>query len=354
MKKEKIFISYRRKNGGVAYAYIINELLEQMGFDTFYDKVSMKESRGEFPDIINENLDDSEYLLILLQNDMFSRRKRNDEDWIEKEIKRFLLHGKKENILALPLEGFEWKNECKKHIPNDISFISNIQCLDSFKVGESNAKFKQALLEKLSYIKNPPPFVALSNLFSLSKPTSNIISVGDFHKIPIEMRWRDAKRVSVYAISCGWLITNGSHYIGLTYGGGKTSYRFMGVTAIEPGHQCNYIQIDETDEIKRQINNNIQNIKEILKRNNNVSDSSLEYRLTPSSITSTIQIVEYENQEFDYILVEFLPNRGSEQKQDDMPAAVIKRGDEFFDVYQKQFEKIWNEAKNALKEEKNE
>ncbi len=349
----KIFISYRRCNGGSSYAYLINSLLEKIGIETFFDKKNMIEHSGDFfADIISPALKQSTVLLLILQKGMFSAKRQ--EDYVQKEILHFLESGK--TIIPVPLEDFSWTDEEKNNLAENIASISMLDLLTPNFTIDNMELFQTRLLKKL-YIDTNHPNAILSEWAQKIAPSHFMITVSDFQQINPARRWTNAKKVSLLAIACGSVIERFYDELKLCYSKG-TSFNFMSVDAktlhrkeIENDRQCNRFRGQSKGYLKAQIATNKMLLAKIQNECNSPIDAKIEYRLTCCNITSTIQIIEHADSALDYIIVEYLPNKGysqgHEQNQMNMPVAIIRRNDRLFDFYYDQFNIIWNEARKV-------
>ncbi len=349
---KRIFISYRRCNGGISYAYLINSLLEKMGVETFFDKKDMRDHLGDFfTDIISPALEQCEILLLILQKGMFSAKRQ--EDYVQKEILHFLEN--KKTIIPIPLEDFLWTNEEINNLPKNIASIAKLDLLTPNFTIDNMELFQSRLLKKLHINSNHP--CAILNEWSQKAVSSRfLITVSDFQIINPARRWYDAKRVSLLAIACSSVIERFADELKSCYSKG-TSFRFISVDSksahrkeIENDRQCNFFPGQSKGYLKSQTAKNKLLLSEI-KNVSSKTDAQIDYRLTCCNITCTIQIIEHYDSALDYLIVEYLPSKGYskelEQNQMSMPVAIIRRDDSLFDFYYDQFNIIWEESRKA-------
>ena len=62
-----VFISYRRRNGGRAYAHLLCEKLRALGVRVFFDLVSLYDTNSNYQEQIKKSIEESDYFLLLLQ-----------------------------------------------------------------------------------------------------------------------------------------------------------------------------------------------------------------------------------------------------------------------------------------------
>ncbi len=348
MEQIRVFISYRRRNGGIAYAYVVNQSLIELGIKTFYDKQDMPESNGAFPDILKRGIDGCDVLLLLLQKDMFDGQR--EEDYVYKEI----VYAKEQNktIVTLPIEDFAWSEKEVKDVPQDIAFITKIDLITPNFTIDNKQAFVPRFLSKMGKDQNEY-YQLINELCSTDGFSRAIVPVQNFRKIPLQQRWNKAKRVSLLAIGCGGLIHQNADYLNKCYKSGM-QFRFVSASTkgshkkeIEQKRQCGFLTGSGAGYLKKQFKTNQKVIETIKSSSAGEGVGEIEYRLTTENLTCTIQMVEFENCEFNYIIVEYLPIEGLGNNQFEMPSAIIRYQDVFYKFYSEQFESIWQKAKKA-------
>ena len=102
-----VFISYRRRDGGKVFAYLICQKLRELGIQVFFDLDSLKYTNSSYQEEINDNIKNCDYFLLLLQPKMFQDL---DGDVFMKEI--CLAHSLGKTIIGISLDDkFNWKDE---------------------------------------------------------------------------------------------------------------------------------------------------------------------------------------------------------------------------------------------------
>ncbi len=116
MKKDQIFISYRR-NGGEAMAQLIHDKLVEKGYRVFYDIESLKS--GPFDSKLYEKIEECDDFLLILPPQALDRC-IYDEDWVRCEIRHAIKH--KKNIIPILMRGFVFPQD----LPEDIQAVSRL------------------------------------------------------------------------------------------------------------------------------------------------------------------------------------------------------------------------------------
>ena len=227
MNKTKTFISYRRENGGIAYAHILHERLSALGIDCFFDISAMHDFSKEFEMEIETNIKSCDYVIILLQNGCLAER--NGTDYFLKEIR--LAKTQSKELLLLPIgDDFVWERQ--KDIPGDIEELKKLNLcvplkiqtiMDSIQSLLSRMKLNDGHLHHLLLLKMQ--MGAMSDFGApLLQKTSNI------YHIDIEERWARATRISLMALGCSSVVRRFSPLIKEKAETG-TRFRFL---AIDP------------------------------------------------------------------------------------------------------------------------
>ncbi len=117
------FISYRRKNGFAA-AKMLRDQLKAKGYSPFVDLDELK--NGTFEDKIQKAIEESpSFIVILYPGDIDNCNKEND--WLTKEIDVAVLEQK--NIIPVFCDGFKWPDRWDDDVPESIKFISGFNAV---------------------------------------------------------------------------------------------------------------------------------------------------------------------------------------------------------------------------------
>lgn len=342
-KKEiNVFISYRRRNGGIAYASILNEQLTALGINCFFDVVSMHDFNKNFESNILSNIEKSDYVILLLQDGWLEEK--NNEDYFLKEI-RYALEKQKELILLPVGADFVWENQ--KNIPPDIIQLNKLNLCTAFEI----TNMQESLDTLLSMIKSDNAdrhLLMMSQIRSAAPAADSPIlqKSRDISNIDIEERWKNAERVSLMAIGCSGIVTRYDQVI-KRFADSGTKFRFLGIDpegASAEDFTKNKINGNTTGArdnfLRENYNTTLQAFRRIRSPLNSVS-----YRLTSDHITFTMHWVECKNDAESYIFIEFLPVRTAGIKQDVHSATVIKRNDSLYSFFANQFEEVWSRGR---------
>ena len=151
MKKNNIFISYRR-DGGEYTARILHDKLTQLGYRVFYDIESMKS--GDFDDRLYKVIEECEDFLVILSPGAFDIE-NNKEPWIIREVAYALEHDK--NIIPVMIRNFDFPEQMpaeieqlryKNGLPADTQFFGAfIEKLEEFLQSNPNKmiRFKKVM-----------------------------------------------------------------------------------------------------------------------------------------------------------------------------------------------------------------
>lgn len=115
--KQKVFISYRRKDG-IDTARWLYDQLEARGYHVFMDLESLQS--GVYDQALYQEIESSDAFLLILSKESLDRC-QNDGDWIRQEIAHALRC--KLNIIPIIMDGFQFPAE----LPEDIKAIQLYQ-----------------------------------------------------------------------------------------------------------------------------------------------------------------------------------------------------------------------------------
>ena len=185
--KYDIFISYKRKGTSSATAAYLYELLQQKGYNVFFDRKEMRS--GKFNEQILEHISNATDIIILLEKESLSswfdyrtvKRSRSlgdkdssgrldsavgfqeepyKTDWFCKEIMHALsLEGK--NIIPVLLDGYNMPE--KKDLPPEMAELSLHQALP-LDVSEADEFYEKYLIGQ-DYLKSKPANLSLTKRF---------------------------------------------------------------------------------------------------------------------------------------------------------------------------------------------
>ena len=356
-KRLKVFISYRRRNGGIAYAYAIKESLSALGVQCFYDIDSLQQFSDDFLKKIKDEINQSDYVLVLLQPGCMKETEGKD---IYLEEIRYSREMDKPLVFIPVDKDFSWENEAN-NLPSDLTSepnnITRAQLASPIDFADMKS-FTEKILIKMNF-NNDSRY--LHYLFILqilknakeSESFSKLIKTSDAHKIDLETRWRNAKRVSLIAIGCSGLIKKFYEIICKKAQEG-VEFRFVSVNP-----KCKASKIVNSSKIS--VLNPSQNKSFLKSCVSLVSDSleqmsaldgynsSLEYRITDDILSCSIQWVECKNDEESYFYVEYLPINAVGTTQDENRAVVVKKNDSAYENYVNQFNRCWTNSKVVIK-----
>lgn len=133
MMDYQVFISYRRE-GGAALAYLLNQLLTNLGHSVFYDIESL--SSGKFDEKLLSVIEHTPNFIVLLTPHVFDRCV-NDNDWIRREAIQAMSCRK--NIILVIDRYFEWPEK----------MIKELEPLKSYNGVEINYMFMDGVIDKI-------------------------------------------------------------------------------------------------------------------------------------------------------------------------------------------------------------
>ena len=347
MKDLQIFISYRRENGGIAYAYILNERLSSLGIKCFFDIDTMHDYSKDFEIEIENNIKASDYVIVLLQNGAL--KERSGIDYFLKEIR--LARANNKEVLLLPIgSNFIW--ETQEQIPEDLTILKKLNLCIPLTIQDVTESI-HSLLSRMKNENRHLHYLLLFKMQNASKSTTSapiLQKTSDIYFIDIKERWDRATRISLMAVGCSSVVHRFSPLIQEKAKAG-TKFRFL---ALDPDGDS------AKDFSKNKINANTngsrdnfiaQNYEQTTKaiQGMKMSEESIAYRLTSDHITFTMHWVECINDNESYIYVEYIPIHSSNVLQDSHSATIIKRQDAAYDFYVNQFNECWRKARNGLK-----
>lgn len=340
-----VFISYRRRNGGRAYAHLLCEKLRALGVRVFFDLVSLYDTNSNYQEQIKKSIEESDYFLLLLQPRMFEDLQGDD---LIREI--CLAHQLNKEIIAIPLEAdFKWSDEGA--LPPALEevrlpYLQLMPCL-SF---EQIDVFMGSLIGH--FVNHQEHIAHYRFLLEVSQRSAGLlIPESAVTNVPLETRWNGAKRISLLAVGGGSILGVYQRTVADMLGQG-VSFRFITVSAkgksrkdIEgkkmfsaySGQDANYLKQRQI-----QIENLIKNMRERVPQE---FRDRIAYRVTGEHITMTMQWVEKEREEDSYMFVSFLPTVATNQLQADSGSAVITAQSPLYHFFVSQFELIWQESK---------
>ena len=344
-----VFISYRRRHGGRANAYLLCQKLRAMGIQVFFDLISLHDKNSDYQAEIKANIEQSDYFLLLMQPGMF-------QDLAGDDLIREILLAKELNkeIIVIPLDpSFHWDKE--RPLPSDLEPLGlpYLQLMPCLSVEELDV-FMSNLIGRFTKHREQLPHYrflleverkALSGFFV---PESAITNV------PLEMRWCRAKRISLMSLGGGSILGIYQRTVADLFSQG-VSFRFITVDpkgksrkdaegkkmySAYAGQDSGYLKQRQT-----QIATMIRSMQE---QSPQAIRDHISYRVTGEHITMTLQWVEGECDQESYIFVSFLPTVGINQQQADCGSALITRENHLYDFFAAQFELIWKESKPII------
>ena len=344
----KVFISYRRRDGGKAYAYLICQKLRSLGIQVFFDLDSLKYKNSSYQEEINNNIKNCDYFLLLLQPRMFQNL---DGDVFIKEI--CLAHELEKTIIGISLnEKFNWKDEQPLPITLEAIKLQNLQHMASLRLSQID-NFMRELVGHFEHHPNQINYyhflltIKENSAFSYSIPESTITNV------PFKIRWNDAKRVSLLAVGCGSIL--GQFYTTVSEML-KQGCEFRFISVDQKGKSCKDIEekkiynatkkdgkgyLKQRQKLSMTV---IQSMKEDSKMPEKYKNN-IGYRVTNEHITMTLQWVESKCDENSYIFASFLPTVATYQEQARSSSVMVTRTSPLYDFFAKQFNVIWENAK---------
>ena len=351
----RIFMSYRRANGGSPYAYIISERLMSLGIQVFFDNKTLHDYNSNYKDKIFTEIDNSDYMLVLLQKGCMTEK--NNDVYLA-EIRYAIEKMGLDKIIMLPLEdSFNWENEMT---PEDLikQRIFEHNMLSALRLEDLDVTIKN-VLARCNSIPDHVHYLMLCEQRIAAKSgggNSIIQKTGDIYNIPIEKRWNFATRVSVLSIGCGYLTGTLAPIIARKYSEG-VSFRFISVDCSgDSANDIIYTKMNsfmpelESDYLKH-CEAKARNLFEHIAKVSDGKPNTVEYRITPHHLTCTIHLVEHANPAYDYVFIEYLPIIATGENQNENRAVVAYRCDPSFEYYYNHFEKVWNNSRVIYKKE---
>lgn len=341
----KVFISYRRAQGGIAYAYILYQQLSKLGIDCFFDMEGMKTFSDDFDKKIEQEINSSDYVIVLLQPGcMKSRKKGGEVDYYIKEI-RLASPTPKKLIFVSTSSSFDWK---KEKIPKDIRSIAKLNIIDVMDISRINNSISN-IINSFSLDDRNKHYALLNTLVDKSGTYSRTRiyhQFGDMVDINLKDRWHNAKRISLLAMGCSSIISGDHAPLVHEKFMDNVEFRLIGTNPMSPyidyihkSRLNNYVIKDNTiggynDGVRSSID-------KMVKSNPN---GKIEYRLTNDVIDFTIQLVECENDEESYVFVEYIPTKAEGVFHRRNACVTISKRDSLYKYYEDQFNMIWDSA----------
>ncbi len=350
-KQLKVFISYRRANGGTAYAYILEEKLSALGIDCFFDIQSMADYNNDYIIKIHRYIDSADYIILLLQKDCMKKRQR--DVYIDEEL--LYAFEKNKEIIGLPIDdAFDIEKEV------EASGIADAGIREKIIKTNLARRFDLAAPDK-SISDLISRFGAFSNSnYALFQAVNSKVqhdgaamlqAASDINSIDMEKRWADAKQVSLLAIGCSGVVTGFLDLIKKKCAN-DTHFRFLSVDPVGASAE---------DAIHSKISSNVNgardgflhtNYETVITQLKDISslgsDAPIEFRLTSDHITFTMHWVECHNEALSFIHIEFLPISTADVVQSAHPAVLIKKTDTAaYDFFAEQFKKCWDSARKV-------
>ena len=352
----RIFMSYRRANGGAPYAYIIAERLSALGIEVFFDNKTLHDYNSNYKEKIFSEIDESDYVLLLLQNGCMTEK---TNDVYLAEIRYSIDKIGLDRIIMLPLEeSFSWESEA--YVPEDLieKRITEHNHLSALRLEDLDITIRNILLRCTANPEHATYLMLHEQRLAAKRGGGNSIlqKTGDIYNLPLEDRWNSAKRVSVLSIGCGYLTGAMAPIIARKFIEG-VSFRFISVDHTgESANDIIYTKLNsfmpelESDYLKN-CEAKVRKLFEHLSNAGGERPNEVEYRATSFHLTCTIHIVEHENEAYDYAFIEFLPISATGENQHENRAIVAYRKDSTFDYYCKQFNKVWDSARVIYKKQ---
>ena len=344
----RAFISYRRDNGGIAFACLLHERLTSIGISCFYDVRSMEHFSDDFSENIHDSLISSDYVIVLLQPGCLEERSYQTDYFIE-ELRLAKRTGKE--MICLPISPeFNWEVE---NPPQDLDYMRLLNLAPTLTIAGIDETVKDIVSRFTDTARSRHPLMlhVVSQAAFKENSHSVIQRLSDITSIHIEERWHNAKRISLLAIGCQGIISRFFSDVRKRYEEG-TQFRFISVdpnsgaaddilnsklNSARYGREENYLV--------ESVASAVASLREIGK--SATLGGRIEYRLARFAPTCTIQIVEHENPADDYAFIELLPLYGINTTQDSNMAALIPSDDAAYNYFVRQFEECWQQSSTA-------
>lgn len=121
-RRARVFISYRRANGGADLATLVANGLRIRGCEVFLDVDDL--GPGRFDESLLEEIRRATDVVVVLSKGSLDRQQRED-DWVRREVARAILLRK--NVIPLFAPGFTWP---ASGLPSDIDDLRRLQGLE--------------------------------------------------------------------------------------------------------------------------------------------------------------------------------------------------------------------------------
>ncbi|MBQ9778712.1 MAG: toll/interleukin-1 receptor domain-containing protein [Clostridia bacterium] len=341
-----VFISYRRRHGGRAHAFLLREKLRALGIQVFFDLISLHDKNSDYQAEIKANILQSDYFLLLLQPQMF--RDLTGDDLIREIV---LAHEAKKPIIAIPLDpAFNWEKE--RPLPKALEelglpFLQLMPCLCFEEINV----FMSNLIGRFTNHRDLQPHYRFLLEAEQRAFSGFLVPESAITNVPLEMRWCRAKRVSLLAIGGGSILGIYQRTVADLFAKG-VGFRFITVDPkgksrkdVEGKKVYSAYEGQDNGYLKQRQTQIATMIRSMQERSPQAVHDNIGYRVTGEHITMTLQWVEGENDCDSYIFVSFLPTVATNQQQADSGSALITRENHLYDFFATQFELIWQQSK---------
>ena len=341
-----VFISYRRRHGGKAYAHLLCQKLKALGIGVFFDLISLHDKNNDYQSEIQKNIENSDYFILLLQPQMF--RNLDGTDLID-EIR--LAHKLKKEIIVIPLEAnFNWERELP--LPSELDevrlpYLQLMSCITFEKIDS----FMSDLIGRFTHHQSQAPYYQL--LLSVSQYSSSgfFIPESVITNVPLETRWNGAKRISLLSIGGGSILGLYHKTVSDMFAQG-VEFRFVTIDYkgksrkdVEGKKVYSAFSGQDNGYLKQRQGQISTVIKAMQNKNPPELKNNIGYRVTSEHITMTIQLIESDPKENSYIFISLLPTVSTNQQQSDSGSALIPYSSPLYSFFANQFELIWEESR---------
>lgn len=338
----KVFISYRRRNGGQETAYVLCQKLRRLGIDVFYDHISLRKKSNNYQEEIKRNVESCDYFLLLLQPNLFDNLIGND-------FVQEILFAQKKKIIPIAINPtFAWEQE-KSRIPPELKDINlpvlNITQYNIAEIDELIGK----LIDLFEQHQEHNGFYRFLHEAEKSASSAFMVPEAVITNIPLEHRWNNVKQVSLLSVGGGSILGPCQPTVskllkqGVTFrfitvdhrGKSKKDIERKKIYSAFAGQDNGYLKQRE-----KQIKAVISHMKAStpLEYRDNIA-----YRVTDEHITMTLQWVEREA--CSYVFASFLPTIATERLQADCGCALITDQNPLYKFFTDQFEEIWKQSR---------
>ena len=344
-----IFISYRRRFGGKAYAHFLCQKLRVLGIRVFFDLVSLQDKNSDYQEEIRKNIEDCDYFLLLLQPQMFHDLAGDD---LIKEIR--LAHKLKKEIIAIPVEeSFNWNNE--QPLPCELDavglpYLQLMRCLSFEKIDP----FIDDLIGRFTNHQEQIAYYQFLHSAEQSSFSGFLVPESSITNVPLGVRWDHAKRVSLLSVGGGSILGIYQRTVSDLLAQG-VSFRFITIDPkgksrkdIEEKKMYSAYSGQDKGYLKQRQNRIAAVIKNMQEHSPHAFQNNIGFRVTDEHITMTLQWVEAEREENSYIFVSFLPIVAINQQHSHSLSALITRESPLYNFFATQFETIWRHAKIVI------